>query len=554
MGGSVTDKLIEINLHGACHVRSTAVDGFVVSGAKHKALIALLATAPFGRRTRSFLQETLWGVACYDTGRQSLRRALADIKQIMGDVYGQVLSSTNSDVTLDLTRVAFVGQPGSAPILEGLDIREKGFVSWLAALRENPGQLDSLFRLAVQPNERSMLPMIAVLPFRAPTGQPEDVVIGDWLAEETCRSLSRSRMLAVISHLSCREFVERPLDIAAVRAALRTDFCIQGTVRRIGSDIVVDADLVDVRNAQIVWTRNFDAPADRFLERASEGINYLVRAAGSAIADDAIQHVTSRELAAVEDHRLLIAGIKLMYRPTLRDFAKARELIEEALRRAPRTAEAHAWLGKWHVLSVFNGWSTDVATDKQLALDCTARGLDLSPDNSFCLTIDGFAHTNLWRRLDIGERRYDLALEANPNEAFTWLLRGALHTFRSEGVAAVAAAEKARRLSPIDPFGYYYDAHTAGAYLCLGDYETAFRLSDRAHQANDRHLSTMRIRLSALHFLGRTDEVEAAGQELRRRQPGFTVAGYMREHPAADFEVGRKMEAALIAAGIPKGE
>jgi len=38
--------------------------------------------SPFGRRTRSFLQDTLWGTACYDTGRQSLRRALSDIKQI----------------------------------------------------------------------------------------------------------------------------------------------------------------------------------------------------------------------------------------------------------------------------------------------------------------------------------------------------------------------------------------------------------------------------------------------------------------------------------------
>ncbi len=48
---------------------------FEIKGAKHRALIALLVTAPLGRRTRSFLQETLRGGSCYDTGRQSLRRA-----------------------------------------------------------------------------------------------------------------------------------------------------------------------------------------------------------------------------------------------------------------------------------------------------------------------------------------------------------------------------------------------------------------------------------------------------------------------------------------------
>ena len=92
-------KLIEISLFGACVVRSAKSGEFLglSPGAKHKALFALLATAPFGRRTRPFLQDTLWGTACYDTGRQSLRRALSDIKQIMGESFAEALSSTNAE-------------------------------------------------------------------------------------------------------------------------------------------------------------------------------------------------------------------------------------------------------------------------------------------------------------------------------------------------------------------------------------------------------------------------------------------------------------------------
>src|ERR1700750_3273138 len=110
-------KCIEISLFGACLVRSASPGGFEITGVKHKALFALLATAPFGRRTRSFLQDTLWGTACYDTGRQSLRRALSDIKQIMGDGLAEILSSTNSDLTLDLTQVSFIGRPGAGELL-----------------------------------------------------------------------------------------------------------------------------------------------------------------------------------------------------------------------------------------------------------------------------------------------------------------------------------------------------------------------------------------------------------------------------------------------------
>ena len=201
----IQDKLLEINLFGACTIRSCEAGRFEVAGAKHKALFALLATAPLGRRTRSFLQEILWGVACYDTGRQSLRRALADIKAILGPVFAQVVASTNAEITLDLTRIHFVGHPRQGEFLEGLEIREAGFRQWLASIRTNPAQLEGLFTFSKRGQTRSILPVVAVLPFRAVSGEPNDMTVGDWLAEEMCRSLSRSRLLAVISHLSARE-------------------------------------------------------------------------------------------------------------------------------------------------------------------------------------------------------------------------------------------------------------------------------------------------------------------------------------------------------------
>src|SRR6195256_2398425 len=194
--------------------------GFEITGAKHKALFALLPTAPFGRRTRPFLQDTLWGTACYDTGRQSLRRALSDIKQIMGEAFAEVLTSTNSDLTLDLSRVCFIGRPGSGELLEGINLREEGFNRWLGAMRLDPQQVYSLYSLSSQPPAAPMLPLIAVLPFRTIGGTQGHGVLGDWLAEEVCRSLSRSNLTAVISHWSSRALDHHTVDIATVRARL----------------------------------------------------------------------------------------------------------------------------------------------------------------------------------------------------------------------------------------------------------------------------------------------------------------------------------------------
>ncbi len=50
----MADKRITIQLHGACIIRGLEPHAFEISGAKHKAIFALMATAPMGRRTRAF--------------------------------------------------------------------------------------------------------------------------------------------------------------------------------------------------------------------------------------------------------------------------------------------------------------------------------------------------------------------------------------------------------------------------------------------------------------------------------------------------------------------
>lgn len=546
----MSSKLLLINLFGACAVRSVEDGGFELTGAKHKALFVLLATAPFGRRTRAFLQETLWGVACYDTGRQSLRRALADIKAVMGPVFGDLITSTNAEVTLDLSRVKFVGLPGQGTFLEGLEIREAGFQQWLAGIRANPAQLDGIFSLSTRVASVSILPTVAVIPFRAVSGEATDATVGDWLAEEMCRSLSRSRLLAVISHLSARELSSGGIDIALVRTRLRADYCLAGSIRRAGADFVLDADFVDVHSGRILWTRQFTSPIDRVMQAAESGIAAIVQAIGAAIADEALAHVAGRPMWEVEDHRLLVAGVRLMSRSRLLDLAKSRELLEEAHRRAPHAAEPCGWLSKWCVLSVFNGWSTDVEADRQRGIDYAARALDRSPDNSFCLAMDGLVQGNLSKRLDLAEHRFHAALSANPSEALSHLLLGTLHAFRDQGAEAIRLTEKARRLSPLDPFRYYYDALSAAAYGSAQEYEKALSFAENSLLLNPRHTSSLRAKIVALHKLGRREELLAAGQQLRAISPDLTVSGYLRSHPAADFKFGKESAASLRAAGF----
>lgn len=87
--------------------------------------------------------------------------------------------------------------------------------------------------------------------------------------------------------------------------------------------------------------------------------------------------------------------------------------------------------------------------------------------------------------------------------------------------------------------------------MATGDYEQAIELVDRSFAINDRHTSTLRTKIIALHYLGRGTEAAKAARELMQRMPSFTVESYRRTHPSAEFEIGRRAVVALRAAGVP---
>ncbi|WP_197431066.1 hypothetical protein [Aliiruegeria sabulilitoris] len=539
-------KLV-ISLFGTCSVCLEGGGRVEIRGAKHRALFALLATAPMGRRSRANLQETLWGASDYDSGHQNLRRALSDLRKVMGPDFDTVLHTTSTDVQLSLDHTHFVA--GQGAFLNDLNVREPGFVAWRDSLRARPDQLAALGR-ASQGGAVRLRPRISALPLAAPDGDTALRVTGDWVAEEICRSLSRSTLLTVISHLSGRAMAQRMIDIADVRETLGVDYLVTGTIRRSGSDVICDFDFLDVSTGEILWNRNILVAEAAATMALPERLADVLQAIGRSVAQTTLRNLRGLTLPEIADHELLIAGVASMHRRALRDFLTARQYLEESAARAPRSTDVHAWLGKWHVLNVFKGYSTDRGSDTQRALDCTARALDLDPDSSFALTIDGFAHANILGEIDEADRRYTAALDRNPNESLSWLLRGALLAFQDDGTGAVQATDTARRLSPIDPFGYYFDSLASSAHLAAGSFDRALDFAERSLSANDRHISTLRTKIAALHSLGDGDGARATAAELMRRFPTFRLNEYRSTHPSAERRTGRLVIEALRASGI----
>ena len=348
----------------------------------------------------------------------------------------------------------------------------------------------------------TMLPTVAVIPFSGLGIEREHRILGEILADDVIHALSRTAELNVISRLSTTAFRDRPFPLDELASRLGAHYVLTGAYSVQGTALTLRVQLVDTASSLVVWSgRLHDAIGD-LLAHEDSLTSEVVRRVGQTIMSREVERVRQAPLPTLDSYSLLLGAVGLLHRLSRRDFNDSRTLLEALIERARRQPLPHAWLAKWYVMQVQQGWSENPARDAELAHDCTKAALDADPDSSLALAMDGLVHTNLLRQLDVAGEQYARALELNPNDAQAWLLRGTMHAFKGEGTLAVEATERALTLSPYDPHKHYYDSLAATAQLAARRYDKALELARRSYRANRAHTSTLRVMASAQWKLG----------------------------------------------------
>jgi adenylate cyclase len=402
------------------------------------------------------------------------------------------------------------------------------------------------------PSHDDLRPTLAVLPFDVRVTSKQDVVIGTLLADELIAVLSQGSPLRVISRLSTSSLRERLLSLPQMGAALGATYVLSGRVTTNGTRLSIFAELADVRSGNVVIARSVTADIGEIAAPRSGVVCELA----SLVCDAILQHQLSRvrhlPLPTLESYALLLAGVSFMHRFSASDFQRAKTCLEALAERVPRHATPHAWLARWHVFHVLQGWSTDPAADRVRARELSSRALDIDPDSTLALTVAGSVEVGLLKNLDKAQQCYRDALRINPSEPLAWLLLGTAHAFKGEGQEAMHAAEQATRLSPLDPLRFFYDSHAASAAASAGEFDRAIELAERSLRANRMHHSTYRVLAIAQAMSGRVDDARKTVAELLTFEPGLTVEAFLERSPGGRFEHGRQFAEALRAAGLPQ--
>ncbi len=550
--------LASIRLYGV--FQFTLKEGKALSlGAKHQALLAVLCLAKDGVRTRSYLESMLWSLAQPEQAKASLRTALSTLRKTLGPEAEGLITANRERVELDLDRIEITGDAENDTFMEGFMLaHETEFETWLQQMRSR-GHRPSLHHAAtvgsvgVQGRKEldALLPSIAVLPFanRAIVGGNNP--LGSILAEEMSRLLSRSQGFSVTSYLTTRQFNPATSTATDIVKACNVQYLLTGSVIVSGQKFRLTADLQDATRERVLWSRNYNGSLPELIAGDPSSLLDLTSHIGRTAVGEALRLTRFKPLAELGNHTLLMAGISLLQDMRADRFQSAQELFAMLVEREPNHPLTLTWMGFWHVMRVQKGLSPDRNQDAQIAGNLADQALQIDPDFSLALTLQGMVDSHIRGRFDLARKSYDLAIEDNPNEALALLLKGAMRAFQDDPEDAVRLTDAARNLSPLDPQAYYFDALSATAQLAAHRYEMAVKLADRSLAVNNAYPSTLRTKAIALEMSGRGSEAREVVRNLMKIVPQFTVTQYLREHPAAGQQVGRDWAAALRSAGVP---
>ncbi len=403
------------------------------------------------------------------------------------------------------------------------------------------------------PKAQLLRPSLAVLTF----GEgDESNLLGRLLSDEFARIASVNGRVDVQSRLSTRRL--HGMAAGGERALkflehLNAVYGVAGDCLERAGNVYLTLELLHVPTNTILWTDRTQFKVKDAIAHPGDVIAPLCNRALAQLEVHEVMRAKTISISSLEAYSLLLGGVTMMHRLAKPEFLRARELLQAVVDRSPRHPDAYAWLSKWHILSAYQGWASDMPEAQARAADYAERALELDSRCSLALTTAGMVATYFKRRIDEGQSFYNDAIASNPSEPMAWLLKGMSHAFQGEGEAALTFIARAQSLSPVDPMRYYFDSLAAAASASAGHYEDAVTLAQRSLQENRLHASTWRTMVIAASILGRHELAASAVASLMELEPTFTVKEFLARTPAADFPIAKRFAEALAKAGVPKG-
>ena len=297
-------------------------------------------------------------------------------------------------------------------------------------------------------NSEVAIDSIAVLPFENQSQDPNNEYLSDGLTESIINSLTQLPNLKVIARSSVFRYKGKASDPFSAGKELGVRAVLTGRLIQHGDDVIVSAELIDLRDNKQLWGDQFQRKTADLLTVQRDIARQITGNLRPRLSGEEQNRANRDYTRNGEAYQLYLKGRFYWNKRTPFDFDKAIGYFRQAIDKDPQYALAYSGLAdSYALLAVYGGgppseWmpQAKAAAQKSLELD----------DN----LAEG--HTSLGQILSYydfdlngAEREYQRALQLNPNYATA-------HQWRAENLSTMGrfdeALAEARRALELDPF------------------------------------------------------------------------------------------------------
>jgi len=400
-------------------------------------------------------------------------------------------------------------------------------------------------RLPLPPEQ----PSLVVLPFTDMSPDRNQGHFADGITEDLITELARIRWLFVIARNSAFAYKDRAVDVKQISQELGVRYVLEGSVRRSGQRMRINAQLVDATTGVHQWAERYD------------------RDAGEIFAVQDV--ITSSVAAAVEPHLLAAEGSRAAFlseadldawqlvaraqsefwRLTKEDYDDSVASLKQALERSPHFAPAQALMGFALVFAAHMGW-VDRAECVPIGRRHAERAIALDDRNPWGYSALGYAAMMQWRTEEsLAAFRKAVALTPSSAAAHGHLSHGL--AFAGHSDEAIKHGEIAMRLSPLDPEMARFLGGMAIAHYTARRFDEAVRLTKDNLRLRPGFQGAQRLHCASLAQSGRLQEARAFLSTVRRtHRPPLTIDWVRNNVPYQTPELMELFVEGLRKAGL----
>ena len=487
---------------------------------------------------------------------------LGDVIEDRGDIYGDGVNIAARLEALAVPGGICISDAVRAAVGNKLDLRyesmgEQAVKNIAEPVRAYRVILDGTPEKVASSSEGPSLklpskPSIAVLPFTNMSHDPEQEYFTDGVTDDIITALYNVQSFFVIARNSTFTFKGQAVDVKQVWRDLGVQYVMEGSVRRAGNRVRITAQLLDAATGVHVWADRFDRALEDIFDLQDEVTESVVGAIEPHLVRAEFERIREKRPDSLDAYDYTLRGLSIMNNLTPRDTADALKLFREAIKADSRYARAYvcaSWCYRRHVQLRGMTLSDE---DKAESIGLAETAVALDGTDPYVLWQAGMTAGLVADDPTMMTTLVERSLSINSNSTRAWSASGIMRCILGQPEEAIPSAERAIRMSPVDPSMWVPYGIMANAFMQQARYEEAASWARKS-------LAQHRFNLPAYHVLGascvhidRLGEAESAMQQLRELDPELTISRLEATYPVARYRNLDVFLEGLSRAGLPR--